>query len=133
MLQQVQTLIDQQVLSASDLSRSGLRIYTTLNTGLQNQILQIAREHVAEMAADHNMSNAAVVLIDYHTGAILTELGSIDYNNPAIDGQFDVATQGWRQPGSSFKPFVYATAFEEGWSPGTPISDTPIIFNSARQ
>ncbi len=125
-LQQMQTLIDQHILSASDLSRSGLRIYTTLNLSLQNQILQIARSHIQAMAADHNMSNAAVVLIDYHTGAILTLLGSIDYNDPNINGQFNVATQGWRQPGSSFKPFVYATAFEKGWSPGTPISDSPI-------
>ncbi|HEY7356968.1 MAG TPA: transglycosylase domain-containing protein, partial [Ktedonobacterales bacterium] len=125
-LQQVQTLIDQHALSAGDLSRSGLRIYTTLNIGLQNQILQIARQHIEDMAAAHNMSNAAVVLIDYHTGAILTLLGSIDYNNAQIDGQFNVATDGWRQPGSSFKPFVYATAFEKGWSPGTPIVDKPI-------
>jgi membrane peptidoglycan carboxypeptidase len=124
-LRQVQTLIDQHTLSASDLTRSGLRIYTTLDTTLQNQILQIARKHVKAMAG-HNMTNAAVVLIDYHTGAILTELGSIDYNNSAIDGQFDVATQGWRQPGSSFKPFVYATAFEQGWSPGTLIDDSPL-------
>jgi membrane peptidoglycan carboxypeptidase len=124
-LQQVQTLSNQHILSSSDLSRSGLRIYTTLDISLQNQILQIARQHIENMAAN-NMSNAAVVLIDYHTGAILTELGSIDYDNTQIDGQFDVATQGWRQPGSSFKPFVYATAFAEGWSPGTPISDSPI-------
>jgi penicillin-binding protein 1A len=125
-LQQVQTLIDQHIISASDLSRSGLRIYTTLNLSLQNQILKIARSHIEAMAADHNMSNAAVVLIDYHTGAILTLLGSINYNDRSIDGQFDVATDGWRQPGSSFKPFVYATAFEKGWSPGTPIEDSPI-------
>ncbi|HEY7346724.1 MAG TPA: transglycosylase domain-containing protein [Ktedonobacterales bacterium] len=124
-LQQVQTLINQHVISAGDLSRSGLRIYTTLNISLQEQILQIARSHIKAMAAAHNMSNSAVVLIDYHTGAILTLLGSIDYNDPNIMGQFDVATQGLRQSGSSFKPFVYATAFEKGWSPGTPISDTP--------
>jgi membrane peptidoglycan carboxypeptidase len=78
------------------------------------------------MAEAHNISNAAEVLIDYHTGAILTLLGSIDYYSDAIQGQFDVATQAYRQSGSSFKPFVYATAFEKGWSPGTAISDTPL-------
>ncbi len=124
-LQELQTMIDSGVIQAGDLSRSGLSIHTTLNTTLQNQILQVARNHIKKMAS-HHMSNAAVVGIDYHTGAIFTLLGSIDYNNPAIGGQFDVATQGYRQPGSSFKPFVYATAFEKGWSPGTPISDTPL-------
>ena len=96
-----------------------------MNLALQNQILQEAQQHIQEMAY-HNMSNAAVVGIDFHTGAIFTLLGSIDYYNTSIDGQFDVATEGYRQAGSSFKPFVYATAFEDGWSPGSPISDTPL-------
>jgi membrane peptidoglycan carboxypeptidase len=125
-LNELQTLINQHVISTADLSRSGLRVYTTLNLSLQNQILQIARQHVQAMAVAHHMSNAAEVLIDYHTGAILTLLGSIEYNDSSISGQFDVATQGYRQSGSSFKPFVYATAFEKGWSPGTAISDTPL-------
>ncbi len=125
-LQELQTLINNGTIQASSLSRSGLSITTTLNVGLQNQILQIARQHIQALARAHHVSNAAEVLIDYHTGAILTLLGSIDYHNAAIDGQFDVATQAFRQPGSSFKPFVYATAFEKGWSPGTAISDTPL-------
>jgi 1A family penicillin-binding protein len=125
-LQELQTLINNGTIQADSLSRSGLSITTTLNLGLQNQILQIARQHIQQMARAHHMSNAAEVLIDFHTGAILTLLGSIDYSNAAIDGQFDVATQAFRQPGSSFKPFVYATAFEKGWSPGTAISDTPL-------
>lgn len=125
-LQELQTLINNGTIEADSLSRSGLSITTTLNLGLQNKILQIARQHIQQMARAHNMSNAAEVLIDFHTGAILTLLGSIDYHNTAIDGQFDVATQAFRQPGSSFKPFVYATAFEKGWSPGTAISDTPL-------
>ncbi len=124
-LQELQTLINEHVISTSDLSRSGLRIQTTLNLTLQNEILQEARQHIQAMAW-HNMSNAAEVVIDFHTGAILTLLGSLNYNDPSIDGQFDVATQGYRQAGSSFKPFVYATAFEMGWSPGSPISDTPL-------
>ena len=52
-------------------------------------------------------------------------LGSIDYNNASIDGQFDV-TQAYRQPGSSFKPYVYVTAFQQGASPAQAIDDQPI-------
>jgi len=108
-----------------DLSRSGLVVSTTLDLPLQNQILKIAQRHIAEMAATHNMSNAAAVLIDFHNGAIRTLLGNIDPNNPHY-GAFDVAADGYRQPGSSFKPFIYTTAFEQGISPGTPVFDTPL-------
>ena len=109
----------------ADLSRSGLLVSTTLDLPLQNQILKIAQTHIAEMAASHNMSNAAEVLIDFHNGAIRTLLGNIDPNNPQ-NGQFDVAADGYRQPGSSFKPFIYATAFAHGVSPGMPVYDTPL-------
>ena len=109
----------------TDLSRSGLVVSTTLDLPLQNQILKIARKHIAEMAAAHHMSNAAVVMIDFHNGDIRTLLGNIDPNNPRY-GAFDVATQGYRQPGSSFKPYIYATAFAKGISPGMPVFDTPL-------
>ncbi|HLZ81101.1 MAG TPA: transglycosylase domain-containing protein [Ktedonobacteraceae bacterium] len=112
-------------LKPGDLSRSGLLVSTTLDLPLQNQILKIAQRHIAEMAASHNMSDAAAVLIDFHNGAIRTLLGNIDPNNPQY-GAFDVATDGYRQPGSSFKPFIYATAFEQGVSPGMPVFDTPV-------
>ncbi len=108
-----------------DLSRSGLSVATTLDLPLQNKILQIARGHIAEMAASHHMSDAAEVLIDFHNGAIRTLLGNLDPSNPQY-GQFDVASQGYRQPGSSFKPFIYATAFKQGVSPGSPVYDTPL-------
>jgi membrane peptidoglycan carboxypeptidase len=55
-------------------------------------------------------------------------LGSVDYYSTKIDGKFDVATQGYRGPGSSFKPLVYATAFEKGWFPGMTIDDMPTVF-----
>ena len=109
----------------SDLSRTGLLVSTTLDLPLQNQILKIAQQHIAELATTHHMSDAAEVLIDYHNGAIRVLLGNIDPNNPQY-GAFDVATQGYRQPGSSFKPFIYATAFAKGVSPGTPVYDTPL-------
>ena len=109
----------------AELARSGLVVSTTLDLPLQNQILKIAQKHIAELASAHNMSDAAVVLINYHNGAINTLLGNIDPNNPKY-GAFDVATQGYRQPGSSFKPFIYATAYEQGLSPGMPVIDGPL-------
>jgi len=120
-MRELQGLMDSGQIPPSILSRSGLQVTTTLNLTLQNQMLKIAQEHINAMRKDHHMSDASVVMIDYHTGAIEVLVGSI---NP--QSQFDVATQGYRQPGSSFKPFVYATAFEKGWSPGTAISDTPV-------
>jgi penicillin-binding protein 1A len=106
----------------SDLSRSGLVVHTTLDLPLQNKILSIARQNVAALSKTNHLTDAAEVLIDYHNGDIRVLLGNIDPNNPHY-GQFDVATQGYRQPGSAFKPFVYATAFGQGLSPGMPILD----------
>src|SRR5256886_5063657 len=108
-----------------DLSRSGLSVYTTLDISLQNKIQKIMQQHIAELRDAHHLTNAAEVMIDFHTGAITSMLGSIDYNNAAIDGQFDV-TQAYRQPGSSFKPYVYVTAFQQGASPAQAIDDQPI-------
>jgi membrane peptidoglycan carboxypeptidase len=111
----------------SDLGRSGLVVSTTLDLPLQNQILKVAQENVKALAVEHHLTDAAEVLIDYHTGAINVLMGNIDPTDPKY-GQFDVAAQGMRQPGSAFKPFVYATAFKQGFSPGMPILDTPTSF-----
>ena len=117
-------------LKREQLSRSDMIVYTTLDIALQDKIQKIAQAHVADLYNNgHNVSNAAEVLIDYHTGAIRSLLGSIDYNNTSIDGQFDVATQSYRQPGSSFKPYVYVTAFEQGASPAQAIADTPLTID----
>lgn len=107
-----------------DLARSGLIVRTTLDLPLQNKVLKVAQEQIKLMKTPHNLSDAAEVVIDYHTGALRVLLGNVDPTNPA-DGQFDVASQGLRQPGSSFKPFIYATAFNQGLSPGMPVMDGP--------
>lgn len=115
----------------SQLSRSGMQVHTTIDINLQDKIQKIAQQHIAELRATHHLTNAAEVLIDFHTGAIISLLGSINYNDPSIDGQFDVATQGYRQPGSSFKPYVYVTAFEQGASPAQAIDDEPTTIDNA--
>ncbi len=111
-------------LTRSQLSRSGLVVDTTLDIALQDKIQKIAQRHIAELHYTHHVTNAAEVLIDFHTGAIISLLGSIDFNNTSIDGQVDV-TQSYRQPGSSFKPYVYVTAFAQGASPAQAIVDEP--------
>jgi membrane peptidoglycan carboxypeptidase len=107
-----------------------MTVDTTLDIKLQDKIQKIAQQRVAELQGN-NVTNSAEVMIDYHTGAVISLLGSIDYNNKSIDGQYDVATQAYRQPGSSFKPYVYATAFKQGFSPGQAIADVPTTFDQA--
>lgn len=112
----------------SDLSRSGLVVYTTLNISLQDKIQKIMQEHIAELRNTNHVTNSAEVLIDFHTGAVLSLLGSINYYDNSIDGQVDV-TQAYRQPGSSFKPYVYVTAFAQGASPAQAIDDKQTTFS----
>ncbi|HJT55598.1 MAG TPA: PBP1A family penicillin-binding protein, partial [Ktedonobacteraceae bacterium] len=121
----LQQLVQMFHLKRADLSRSGMQVYTTLDIGLQDKIQKIMQQHIAELRDAHHLTNAAEVLIDFHTGAIISLLGSIDYNDASIDGQFDVATA-YRQPGSSFKPYVYVTAFAQGASPAQAIDDAPV-------
>ena len=66
--------------------------------------------------------------MDPKTGQILAMVGSRDYNNEEIDGNFNVAVLGKRQPGSSFKPFVYTAAFERGYTPETVLYDVSTNF-----
>ncbi len=81
----------------------------------------------AHQGWDHNASNAAVVVIDVLTGEILTMVGSLDYQNTAIDGAYNAAL-GARQPGSAFKPFTYVTAFAQGYTPATMTLDVRTSF-----
>lgn len=121
-------LEDQFHMTRSQLSRSGLLVTTTLDVTLQNQILATMQQHIAALR-DHHVTNAAEVLIDFHTGAIISMLGSVDYDDASIDGQFNVALA-YRQPGSSFKPYVYATAFAQGVSPAQSVDDAPTTFTN---
>ena len=82
----------------------------------------------SDFGVDHNLSNAAVVIIDPRTGEILAMVGSLDYWNEEIDGYFNVAADGLRQPGSVFKPFTYLTAFSQGYTPASMVLDVRTAF-----
>lgn len=111
--------------------RKGLEIYTTLDVDLQRYAEQVAREQVTILIeSDKNASNAAVVALKNDTGEILAMVGSLDYNNEEIDGQVNIAISE-RQPGSSFKPYVYATALQQGMTPASMILDVDTAFPQA--
>jgi penicillin-binding protein 1A len=70
---------------------------------------------------------AALASVDSQTGAIIALAGGSDFAH----SKFNRATQALRQPGSSFKPFIYLKALEEGYTPATLINDAPIVFQEA--
>jgi 1A family penicillin-binding protein len=109
------------------LTTEGLRVYTTLNWDLQQTAEETIRENAFKNEAAWRASNSALVGIDPKTGEILSMVGSRDYFDTKIDGQFNVATA-LRQPGSSFKPIVYTRAFEKGYEPETTLFDVPTSF-----
>lgn len=105
----------------------GLKVITTLDYSLQEQAEEIVKRNALKNETDWNASNASMVAIDPKTGQILVMVGSRDYFDKEIDGNFNIATA-QRQPGSSFKPFVYATALKEGYTANTVLFDVPTEF-----
>lgn len=112
------------------LEAGGLKVVTTLDYNLQKKAEEVALARAKDNERDWNGKNAAVVVIDPKTGQILSMVGSRDYSDKTIDGNFNVATAE-RQPGSSFKPIVYAQAFKEGYTSKTTLFDVKTEFNAS--
>lgn len=108
--------------------QGGLKVYTTLDWDKQQSAEQAVREG-AEKNKVWNASNAALVAMDPKTGQILAMVGSKDYFDKSIDGNVNVAIRD-RQPGSSFKPYVYLTAFTKGYTPETLLYDVQTNFST---
>jgi len=108
------------------LETGGLKIITTLDFDMQKNAEQVVREG-SERNIPRGAENAGLVALDPRNGAILAMVGSKDYFSKDSDGEVNVILSR-RQPGSSFKPIVYATAFEKGFQPETLIVDAPANF-----
>ncbi|HEY1720465.1 MAG TPA: PBP1A family penicillin-binding protein [Magnetospirillaceae bacterium] len=96
-------------------------VHTTIDMGLQRKVEALVTAMLNGPAVKARVSQGAVVVMS-PDGAVRAMVGGKDY----ADSQFNRATQGMRQPGSSFKAFVYLAAFEAGWRPTDLILDTPI-------
>lgn len=122
-----QLLADQ--FGEKEIDSGGLKVITTLDYDKQTAAEQIIKEQGDKFSKEYNADNASLVAIDPKTGQILAMVGSRDFENEEISGQFNVATLGKRQPGSSFKPFVYAAAWEKGFTPETVLYDVSTNFD----
>ena len=125
----------------SVVEQGGLQVTTTLDYKLQAKAEEIVKEEV-NAALNLQVGNGASIVLDPKNGEILTMVGSRDFfatesgkkgSESSFEGQFNVITQGLRQPGSSIKPITYATALERGYTAATLIMDTKTVFANPGQ
>jgi 1A family penicillin-binding protein len=109
--------------------QGGLKVVTTLDYNKQKFAEEAIEKYADRNQSQYRASNASLVSLDTKTGQVLAMVGSRDYFDESIDGQVNVALRP-RQPGSSFKPFVYATAFAKGYTPETMLFDLVTKFKT---
>ncbi len=106
----------------------GLKVITTLNYIMQEKAEKVIKNFSKTLENSFNASNTAMIAIDPKSGDILTMVGSRNYFEKGY-GNFNITTA-YRQPGSTFKPFVYATAFMKGYTPDTILFDVKTEFST---
>ncbi|MEO6509281.1 MAG: transglycosylase domain-containing protein [Patescibacteria group bacterium] len=106
----------------------GLQIKTTIDLDMQRKAEKIVKDQIAKLEkGGYGVTNGAVLALDSTNGEILAYVGSHDYSD-LTNGQFDVISQGVRQPGSTLKPLEYAVAFDKGYTPATVMMDMQTTF-----
>ena len=100
-------------------------VRTALDPGLQRAAEDAVENQIRQYGRDYHAKQAAAVLSDLD-GAVRAMVGGVDYNA----SQFNRATDALRQPGSSFKPYVYATALANGFKPTSVVVDGPVCIGN---
>ncbi|MBI2674354.1 MAG: penicillin-binding protein [Candidatus Yanofskybacteria bacterium] len=106
----------------------GLKVITTLDAELQTAAEETVSKYAEINKEKYKASNAALVAINPKTGELLSLVGSVNYFDIENEGNFNVATAK-RQPGSAFKPFAYAVAFQKGYPDFTVLFDVKTEFS----
>lgn len=117
----VKSLLEEKY-GSNVVEQGGLKVYTTLDPDFQASAETAIAERKQGNLDNYKAGNAALVSIQPNTGQILAMVGSADYMDEGISGQVNIITSR-RAPGSSFKPFVYALAFLNQYSPATVLYD----------
>lgn len=125
----VQQYLEQKY-GADALQTSGWKVTTTLDANIQAQAESVIKAGALSNATKFNASNAGLIALDPTNGQILSMVGSRNYFDTVIPGAYNI-TLANRQPGSAFKPFVYAQAFAEGYTPDTILWDVPTQFSTS--
>jgi len=120
----------EQKYGVDEVLSEGLHVVTTLDYDLQKKAEEIIAADAPGMERNFNASNMGLVAIEPSSGQILAMVGSRGYFDGTIDGKVNVTTS-FQQPGSSFKPLVYAAALEKGYTPETAIFDVRTQFSTA--
>lgn len=123
----------------SQLWKGGLKIYTTLDLSMQKPAEEIMEKYLKkydeefaktvtasgrEVSVSTNTLQSAFIIMDVKTGAIKVLIGGRNYK----ESQFNRVTQAYRQPGSTFKPFVWMAALMNGYLPNTIVDDSPMAY-----
>ena len=111
----------------SILDTGGLKVTTSLNWDIQQKAETIVKEEVDKVSGSLNIKNGSSVVLDTNNGEILSMVGSKNFFDTSIDGEVNVTTR-LRQPGSSIKPLVYATAFMKNFGPASVLADVVTEF-----
>jgi len=118
-----------------DIGTDGLRAVGNALSDKANPKQQIRRGAIVRVVKDGKGNwtvvqipevQGAFVSLDPRTGLIRAMVGGFDFNR----NKFNHVTQAWRQPGSSFKPFIYSSALEKGFTPATTVNDAPLFFDA---
>ncbi len=118
----------EEMFGADVVSKGGLKVTTSLDWKLQEKAQEAVTQEV-EGVAKYKISNGASLAMNPKTGEILSMVGSKDYFDTETSGQFNVAVDALRQPGSSIKPITYLGMIQKGYNPASMLMDVETTFN----